>query len=100
MCIACRAAAADVDGDGVACAEGVLEEPFGFGRPVLLAVLPLLLAACLLGDPPPGALEVLLLYAFEEAQLLESGRRTTVHVFDSRLYGSPCIWKEAACVTA
>ncbi|WP_165396125.1 hypothetical protein [Streptomyces sp. F001] len=40
-------------------------------------------------DPPSGALEVLLLDSFEEAQHLEPGR-LIVHVFASVISGAYC----------
>lgn len=69
--LACHVATADVDGDGVAAAEGLLHQPVWCGWPGGDAALPLLLAVFFVSDPPPGAVEVGLLYAFEEAQHVE-----------------------------
>jgi hypothetical protein len=72
-----------VHGYGVA-VEALLDEPVRCGRPGRESALAFLLATFLVCDPPPGAVEVSLLDAFEEAEQLEAGRRTVVHVFDSR----------------
>jgi hypothetical protein len=58
-------------------------KPVRCGRPALLAALLFLPASFFVCDPPPGALEVLLLHAFEEAQQVETGR-ATVRLFDCR----------------
>ncbi|MGZ0231090.1 hypothetical protein [Streptomyces sp. CPS1] len=42
------------------------------------------LPSLLVRDPPPGALEVLLLHAFQEAEKVETGR-PVVHEFDSMM---------------
>lgn len=60
-----------------------LEDPVWGRRPPLLARAPLLLAAFLVGDPPAGPLEVRGLDTRKEAQHLQTGRRTIVHVFES-----------------
>ncbi|SOD80181.1 hypothetical protein SAMN06272781_6908 [Streptomyces sp. 1222.2] len=83
--LAGHVASADVyvGGCGVA-VEALLDEPVWCGRSPFLAAVPLGLTTFLVCDPPPGAVEVSLLDAFEEAEQGESGRRTVVHVFDSR----------------
>jgi hypothetical protein len=84
-------------GDGMACAEGLLQHPLRGRWPGGLAALPFLLVAFLLGDPPPSAFEVLLLDSFEEAQHVEPGR-LIAHTFDSMIaaaYRNPGIEETA-----
>lgn len=71
-----------VDGRGVA-VEALFDEPVWGGRLALFAAAPLLFSLLFCRDPASGAVEVLLLDAFEEAEQVETGR-AIVHVFDSR----------------
>lgn len=81
----CVPAVAGVDVYGGAVAvEADFEEPVGWGWPVVGAVFPFLLASLFVGDPPPGAVEVGLLDAFEEAQHVEPGQ-LFAHAFDSMI---------------
>jgi hypothetical protein len=82
------AAGVDVDGGAVA-VEADFEEPVGWGRPVSGAAPLLGLASLFVGDPPPGAVEVGLLDAFEEAQHVEPGR-LFAHAFDSTAGPATC----------
>lgn len=65
--------------------EAVLDQPVWCGRLGCQAALALGLAFFFCCDPLPGAPEVLLLDAFEEAQHVELAGGSVVHVFDSRL---------------
>lgn len=86
----CHVAAADVDVHGGRIpVQPLLDEPVWFGRPVVDTPLPFLLASFFVCDPPPRAVEVGGLDAFEEAEQVESGRLAlVVHVFDRRRYDS------------
>jgi hypothetical protein len=77
-------AAADVDVHGLPPVEALFDEPVGFGRSGLFAASLLGLPPFFGCDPPAGALEVGLLDAFEEEELIEARWRAVVHVFDSR----------------
>ena len=75
----------DVHGRAVP-VEPELEHPLRRRRPGLVADFPLRLPSFLVGDPPAGALEILFLDAFEEAQEVEAGW-LVVHAFDSMMAG-------------
>lgn len=63
--------------------EAEFQHPVRRRGPGLRALLPFRLAAFLVGDPPAGAFEVGELYAFEEAQQVETAG--IVHAFDSMM---------------
>ncbi len=62
-----------------------LDDPVRHRRPGLLTPQPLSFTPLLIRDPTTGALQVAELHALQEAQQVETGKRSrAVHVFDSR----------------
>lgn len=82
-------AAADVDVHRLPPVEALLDEPVRLGWSGLRASPLLLLPPFFVRDPPPGALEVRFLDAFEEEELIETGDVRVVHMFDITTVESP-----------
>ena len=86
-------ASPDVDIDGRACPYAALDEPVRLRWPCSHPPLPLDVPPFLLGDPPPRAVKVGDLDAFEESEQVEAGQSRVVHVFDNTALGcAPHTW--------